>query len=186
MYQIGRIMMGKYQFVNMYKKLFVFMMFFLVLGTHGIVRADYPNYLWGNKNFILCGAHMGYASYIDKTSLVVEEYNPPIYKLAIREIHVPEADRGNIEPSGSGTAHFMYNWESRRMYWWDFRDNEWRYIPPVGTMAETGHYFDGEMAFYLAYNMKFYGGQQWYSAREGRYMDPNFSDNIYTLIDGSR
>ena len=178
--------MGKHQSVNMYKKLFMFMMFFLVLGTHGIVRADYPNYLWGNKNFILCGAHMGYASYIDKTSLVVEEYNPPIYKLAINLIHVPEADRGNIEPSGTGTSHFMYNWESRRMYWWSSKDNEWKYIPPVGSFAETGHYFHGEMAFYLAYNMKFYGGQQWYSTREGRYMNPNFPDNIYTLIDGSR
>ena len=53
-------------------------------------------------------------------------------------------------------------------------------------MAETGHYFTGEMAFYLAYKMKFYGGRQWWSARENRYMSVNFSDNIYTSIDNAR
>ncbi|BEU88937.1 hypothetical protein TAMA11512_24010 [Selenomonas sp. TAMA-11512] len=61
-----------------------------------------------------------------------------------------------------------------------------KYITPAGSMAETGHYFPGETAFYLAYRMKFYGGRQWYYPPDGKFKDPNFADRIYALIDEAR
>ena len=167
--------------------IFLAMYMILILSTINVAFADYPTYLWGDKNYILCGAHMGYACYIDKSSLVVEEYNPPTYRLAINVIGVEDADRGNTTPSNKViTSHFLYNYDTKKMYTLWPNDNKWHYIAPVGSMAETGHYFTGEMAFYLAYKMKFYGGRQWWSARENRYMSVNFSDKLYTSIDDAR
>ena len=73
----------------MKRKVLVFLAMYIVLmlSTINVAFADYPTYLWGDKNYILCGAHMGYACYIDKSSLVVEEYNPPTYRLAIKSLH---------------------------------------------------------------------------------------------------
>lgn len=149
-------------------------------------EGGYPKYLNGNRHLIICGGHMGYGAYIDTTSLVVEEYNPPIYKLAINVLTVKDADRGNTTVDSMVTTHFMYNWDSKRMYQTWQSDDRWHYIAPVGDMAETGHYFAGEMAFYLAYSMKFYGGREWYHERTRTYLKPNFSDDIYTLVDGAR
>ena len=150
------------------------------------VRAEgYPDYLWGNKNFILCGAHMGDACYVDKSSLVVEEYNPPVYKLAVKVVNVPDADRGNVTPSSTHVCHIFYDWNERKMYELG-HDGKWRYIHPVGPMAKTGHYFVGEMAFYIAYKMKFYGGREWYDEDTGRLQYPNWSDSLYTLVDKAR
>lgn len=39
--------------------------------------ANYPTYLNGNRDLILCDGHMGVAWYVDRTSLVVQKYEPP-------------------------------------------------------------------------------------------------------------
>ena len=153
-----------------------------LLVAHVVYASNlYSPYLNGDRNFILAGAHMGYAWYVDKSSLVVQNYNPPEYQIAVNVVTVPDTDQGNIEISDVTTHEFYYQWEQRKMYSW--RRNAWRYIPPVGTMADTGQEFSGEMAFYMVYHMKFYGGRKWWDAYDGEYKLPNFSENIYTWID---
>lgn len=147
--------------------------------------SGYPDYLNGDRNFLLCGGHMGVGWYVDKSSLVVQQYNPPVYQLAVNVLIVEDADRGNTVPSRMETKEYLYNWDERTMYcWWDEK-SAWQYIRPVGCMAETGHFFAGEMAFYIAYRMKFYGGRKWYDSHTGNYESPNFSDHLYAVVDGS-
>jgi len=145
----------------------------------------FPDYLWGNKNFIICGAHMGVAGYIDKSSLVVKKYNPPEYELSVIIVYVPNADLGNTRPDFSYVCNFYYNWDERKMYGLS-ESGTWEYIYPVGSFAKTGHYFPGEMAFYLAYNKKFYGGREWYDADYGRYIEPSWGDWLYRVVDNAR
>ncbi len=147
--------------------------------------SGYPDYLNGDRNFLLCGGHMGVGWYVDKSSLVVQQYNPPVYQIAVNVLIVENADRGNTAPFRVDTEEFLYNWDERAMYRWGEKSSAWHYVPPVGSMAETGHHFAGEMAFYIAYHMKFYGGRKWYDSHMGRYASPNFSDGLYAVVDGS-
>lgn len=156
------------------------LVFSMMFGT---AFADYPDYFGGNRNLILCGGHMGYGFYLDKSSLVVQEYNPPIYRIAVNVLTVPNADRGNSTRFSVRTATYMYNWDERRMY--RVNDDSMRYIPPVGSNAEAGHEFSGEMAFYIAYHMKFYGGRKWYSEMERAYTYPNCGTAIYRRVDNA-
>ena len=145
--------------------------------------AAYPDYLGGDRNYLFCGGHMGVGYYVDKSSLVVQKYAPPTYRIAVNVLSVEDADGGNTEPFRVDTRQYLYRWDSRAMYRWG--EDSWQYIPPVGSNAETGHEFSGEMAFYIAYHMKFYGGQRWYNRHRGSYDSPNFSDHLYAVVDGS-
>lgn len=166
--------------------IFLFVTLICLSGFFGKANADgYPDYLWGNKNFIICGAHMGYAQYVDKSSLVVREYRPPVYRLSIVVLGVQDADRGNVTPSDKSVQSYYYNWDERKMYY-ENQNGELTYIYPVGTMARTGHYFAGEMAFYIAYKMKFYGGRKWYDEDFKQMSSPNWSDELYRLVDNAR
>lgn len=149
-----------------------------------VAFADYPDYLNGDRNYILAGGHMGYGWYLDKGSLAVESYNPPNYIITVDVVTVEDANKGNTAIYSRKTMRYGYDWNNRKMY--SFWNNQWHYIPPVGSLAETGHQFSGEMAFYIAYNMKFYGGKKWLNHNNGRYESPNFSDDIYLLVDGSK
>ena len=157
----------------------------IFIGVSNYAHAEYPVYLRGDTNFILCGGHMGYGEYVDKSSLVVQEYNPPIYRIAVNVLTVKDADRGKTAVSSIKTQYYKYDWDNRRMYVIWPSDNKYHYISPVGSMAETGHFFAGEMAFYIAYHMKFYGGQKWYHPKSGEYLSVNWGNSLYERVDYS-
>ena len=125
------------------------------------VAFAYPAHLNDDPNYILCDGHMGGAYYVDRSSLVVEQYKPPVYIIAVNVVSVPDADKGKTKISNVKTYHFMYRYDQRNMYIPmedPNSDLDWRYLKPNGTYAETGVAMPaGEIAFYLAYNMRFYG-----------------------------
>ena len=165
------------------KKILLLVSFLCTLLFAGTVMASYPDYLGGNRNLLLCGGHMGIGWYVDKTSLVVQEYNPPVYQIAVNVLSVPNADRGNTS-FDTHTVYWRYHWDTRKMYRLD-ENGTWQYVPPVGSMAQTGHEFSGEMAFYLAYHMKFYGGRKFWDNYHGSWESPNFSDDLYRIVDNA-
>jgi hypothetical protein len=58
----------------------------------------------------------------------------------------------------------------------------WRFLSQTGSWAETGIYMPaGEIAFYLAYKMKFYGSKQYYDSYLGKYTTV-FGDEFYESI----
>ena len=167
----------------MMRSFFCIAVFLCALLCAGTVRADYPDYLGGDRNFLFCGGHMGYGRYVDRSSLVVQEYDPPTYRIEVNVVTVADADMGRTDIYNVTTKYFLYQWDERKVY--VLSGGAWQYIPPVGSMADTGHEFSYETAFYLAYHMKFYGGRTWRDPRTGRYETVNFSDHLYDVVDGA-
>ena len=156
----------------------------LVMLPGGRAWAEYPDYLKGDKNYILCGGHMGRGWYVDKASLMVQQDNAPNYLIAVEVVEVDNADRGNTAIANKNKCRYSYDGAKNKMY--SFWEDEWHYIEPVGCMAQTGHEFSGEMAFYLAFHKKFYGGKKWLDATTGEYAWPNFGEELYTRVDRAR
>jgi len=128
----------------------------LFIGTTACAYSGYPEHLNGDPNFILVDAHMGTGWYLDRSSLYVESYNPPQYIIVVNVCTVPKASTGNINITKVQTMRFSYNWDLGRMY--IGRYNYWSYLRPNGPWSETGVSMPaGEMAFFLAYNLRFYG-----------------------------
>ena len=154
-----------------------------ILNFNSISEA-YPIYLGGDRNYLLAYAHTGTGLYIDKKTLAIEKYDPPTYVISFDVVFVSNADRGNTEISGRERQCWLYKWDEQKMY--ILRDNSWIYFKPIGTChADVGTGI-GEMAFYIAYKMKFYGGIDWYDPKfpENKILAVN-GDHIYLIVDGS-
>ena len=131
-------------------------------------EANYPDYLNGDRNYILCDGHMGTAWYVVASSLNVEKYEPPQYIISVDIASARSAiddERDFYENSGAGKImdvkryRFFYNWNLRRMYYDSKGNNDWRYLDPKGDWAHTGIVKPaGQVAFLLAYDLEFYGG----------------------------
>lgn len=135
--------------------------FLMMLASAALAsESAYPDHLNGNPNYIFCDGHMGYGSYIDRSSLNVQQYKPPIYIIAVNVVTVPDADMGKTKISDVRTYYFLYKYDVREMYIPAGADSDydWSLVKPRGSYAETGTSLPvGEIAFYLAYHLRFYG-----------------------------
>lgn len=159
------------------------MTFMLLTMMFSTASAGVPDYL-NDRVLILSGMHGGTAWYIDKSSIVVEENNPPAYVISFQLFRARyDWNTGEIIRVFEATQEkYLYNRKEHEMRVWDGAD--WKYIPPVGSNAETGNEFSGEMAFYIAFQKPFYGRHQWLD-RSGQMRNPNFGDELYTRIDNA-
>lgn len=143
----------------------------------------YPDHINNNPNYILVDGHMGAAWYLDRSSLVVQKYAPPQYIIAVNVVTVQNADKGNTEISSVNTFRFFYNWDMKQMYRDKTGNDGWSYLNPKGSWAENGVVMPaGEMAFYLAYGLKFYGSLKWYDKYTDRYysvFNSSFYEHVY-------
>lgn len=129
----------------------------LAMSSVTLAYSPYPKHLNGNSNYIFVDGHMGIGWYLDKSSLVVQKYEPPCYTIAV---NVLRTENGEI--LGVNTYRFFYNYDDTAMYWDTTGHDGWKKLAPLGSWSETGIRMPaGEMAFYLAYNMKFYGAYTW-------------------------
>lgn len=150
------------------KKLIISFMAVFMLMISTAFASPYPDHLNGDPNYILCDGHMGVAWYVDRSSLNVQKYAPPQYIIAVNVVTVPDADKGSMAISQVKTYRFFYNSDLVRMYLDRNLNDDWSYIAPNGSWAQTGIVMPtGEIAFALAYNYKFYG---------------NFGDEFYNRI----
>lgn len=125
----------------------------------------YPeDYLDGDLNFPCIWVHMNGAWFLDKSSLVAERYDPPYYILSIEGVYVYYEGRDAVEVKRKriGPLRYFYNYDTKEMYVDRKTGNsDWRYIKPHGPNSESGVVMHiGEAAFYVNYNMKFYGAQK--------------------------
>ena len=172
------------------KRFFALLIGLFVFALSHTALANYPTYLNGDHNLVLCDGHMGVAWYVDRTSLVVKKYEPPQYIIAVNVITAKSAigDENDFYSGGRGeitqvrTMRFFYNWDLRQMYAGKVGADDWRFIPPTGSWAERGISMPaGEIAFYLAYRMRFYGSKRFYDAVLKRDVDV-FSDDFYAPL----
>lgn len=162
----------------------------LILATSSLALANNLTYLNGDRNFIMVDMHMGSIWYVDRSSLVVQQYEPPQYTIAVNVVEARSAigDERDFLNGGEGaivsvkTKRFFYNWDLRRMYVDRNGNSDWRYLDPNGCWAATGISMPaGEIAFALAYNLKFYGGKKFYNSLLRRMMCP-YDDAFYSGI----
>ena len=140
----------------MKKFLWSFVLLFATIFT-STAHAEYPDYLNGDRDYIIVDGQMGTGFYMKKSSLNVEQYAPPNYIIAADVYMVNNADRGNTSYSSVKTWRVRYDWNNRAMY---VRTNDggWRYLDPNADHAHTFVALPmGEMAFYILYGKKFYG-----------------------------
>lgn len=136
----------------------------MMMASVVMAYGSYPAHLNGDDTFILCDGHMGTAWYVDRSSLTVQSYAPPQYIIAVNVVSVNKADEGNTSIASVRTCRFFYNYAERRMYVDRTGDSDWRYLDPRGCWAETGIVMPaGEIAFALAYQLKFYGSRAYYN-----------------------
>jgi hypothetical protein len=148
----------------MLKKLFVSFLLLLV-GTFSSAltpaQAAAPIYLNGDANYVRIDSHYDTAYYLDRSSVAVDEYNPPTYRLSANVYVVPNAAQGSTTVSVVRTLQFGYDISDRnhwQMYWSQPSSDSWNYIEPRYVYAMNGIVLPaGEMSFYIAYNMRFYG-----------------------------
>ena len=174
----------------MFRKVFALFAGLAVLCIAVVANANYPTYLNGDRNLILCDGHMGVAWYVDRNSLVVQKYDPPQYIIAVNVVTASSAynDENDFYNGGRGkitkvaTMRFFYNWDLREMYIDTTGKDGWRYLNPNGSWAETGVSMPaGEIAFYLAYKMRFYGSKSFYNSFLKKYISP-YGDEFYSKI----
>lgn len=162
------------------KKVFLLLLslcLFLMAGTAS--ASMYQRFLNDDPNYVIVDGHTGEAWYLDRSSLYVEKYDPPQYIIVANVCRVPHADRGNKTISDVTTYRFFYNWDQRKMYWDKGGNSNWVYLDPQGYWAATGIVMPaGEMAFYLAYRMRFYGNIMFYSSYSHKYY-PCYGDHFY-------
>lgn len=165
------------------KKIFLLttMVCLILFGNVAWASNLYPKHLGGNSNFILVDGHMGTAWYLDRSSLYVEKYAPPQYIIVANVCTVDNANNGSTAIQQVKTYRFFYNWDLRQMYIDRNGNSNWIYLKPLGSWAESGISMPaGEMAFYLAYNLKFYGSQKWYDSYLNKYF-PAFEPSFYDI-----
>ena len=135
----------------------------------------YPQTL-DNGNLVAVDAHMGVADYADRSSVVVQKYEPPDYQIAINIVAVQFSEdyfkehknylHSPYTKLGVRTKCFRYNWNrksvSHQRYdgtWHDWDINRFNCHadgqPFVPNTAET--------AFVAAYNMRFYNETMGYN-----------------------
>lgn len=137
--------------------LLITLIFSIFFSNSAIAGGIYTDHLNGDPNFILVDGHMSSAWYIDRSSLVVQKYAPPQYIIAVNVITVNNYERGNRSISKVTTMRFLYNWSTKDMFIDRDLNNNWRHLRPNGPWSDTGIVRPaGEMAFYLAYNLKFH------------------------------
>ena len=128
-----------------------------------------------NGNLVWVDGGMGMGCYADRTSVVIEQYEPPNYQIAISVVSVSFSDEywrqhetyvgGPYRIGKTFLLRFRYNWDRksiayiRRDYWqdWDInRDCSHADGNPLVPNA-------AEVAFVSAYNMRFFGDKTGYS-----------------------
>lgn len=120
--------------------------------------------LRNNPNYIYYGGvSIGVSFFMDKTSINVHQYKPPIYIIAFTNLTCKSGapHEGFPENVTYGTKRYKYNYDTRQMYYEEKKatgETSWEYIDPHKATKgyEYAQLSGGEIAFYLAYNMSFY------------------------------
>lgn len=119
----------------------------LLLLMATCIAGPFPKHLNGDSDII----QLQQNTYIRKSSVNVIKYAPPEYTISI-EVIVGDFD-GNI--TSKYTSKFFYEYDNKNMYYRE--TGEWIYIQPTSFEAvNTEMRSIGEMAFYLAYGIRFF------------------------------
>lgn len=140
------------------KKLLSFIVLAIILLMPLNNSHAWETYLWGNTNYVQIETQQGTNYYVDLSSIYVKEYNPPIYKLVGNLVVVRNNQIVKTIPQ-----EFKYDISKRnnwKMYYLSKNSGLYKYLKPQYTSSQNGIILPmGELMFYSAYRMPFYGNQ---------------------------
>ena len=119
----------------------------------------------------------GGATYAVKSSVSVEEYNPPNYKISIDIVTYNFSDdyyrKTGTYVGGPYKLHlkrrmtFFYNYQSKDIHYFDAKSNNWKYWDIKVRHSNAEGYLlipnIAEVAFISAYKMRFFSDAYYYS-----------------------
>lgn len=137
-------------------------------------EANYPATM-DNGNLVIVDGSMGYAQYVDRSSVSVQRYEPPFYQIAINIVSIRFSDDywrkhdtyvgGPYKVSNVRTAVFRYNW-NQKLVSYLHHDGIWRdwNINRDNSHADGDPFvpYAAETAFVAAYNMRFFDNTMGY------------------------
>jgi len=154
--------------------------FMVTITSTSFAKDEFEN----NKRYVKRPIGMGVVSYIDTASVAVQKYNPPEYIITINAIQ-RYYDMDKIAHTRSFTYKFKYDYKERKMYIYSpgngsaFKErylsemkwrkkpidktinwnSDWQFISPDIYYGEgtSDRAIAGEIAFAIAYNLKFHG-----------------------------
>ncbi len=142
-----------------------------------------PQYLWDDENYSCVWTQMDDAFYLDKSSIYIEEEDPPHYILRVLVLRTRQHHYNDILPSAIRSYRLLYDEDEEKMYV-ETKEKRWHYMPPHGSNAESGLQMRvGEAAFYLAYGEKFYGAAPKWHHFFKSYWDV-FQADFYERLEG--
>ena len=133
-----------------------------------------------NGNLIRVDGAQGYGVYAVRSSVDVELYNPPNYRININTIIINDStgQRGDIH-----NYTFSYNWDKKTVAYLSHQKNEWVNwdINHEYSHAEGDPMIPhlAEVAFVSAYKIKFYGNM---STNTYGYWHRVISDKFYQYL----
>lgn len=124
--------------------------------------------LYANPSEYICyGMYgMGESEFLDKRTINVHEYNPPYYIIAFKSVRHVRLYKNKEYVTKVYTRRYYYNYDTRKMYYETYDKNgnqQWVYVNEKDrTWKGEGDRHDGdisggELAFYLAYHMHYFG-----------------------------
>ncbi len=125
---------------------------------------------------MIVDGRMGYAQYVDRSSVAVQKYDPPNYQIAINVVSISFSNDywrkhntyvgGPYKVSNVRTSVFRYNWNHKLVSYLG-RDGIWRDwdINRANSHADGDPLvpYTAETAFVAAYNMRFYNNAMGYN-----------------------
>ena len=147
----------------------------------------YPQTL-EDGNLVLVDCQMGLGRYADRSSVVVQEYAPPQYQIAINVVHISFSEDYFRQHKtyvgapytiiGTSLFQFRYDWDQKIVYRYSKRDDTWKMWDIHRFNSHGGGNplipNTAEVAFVTAYNMRFYDDPK----------DPHhvISEKLYALL----
>lgn len=167
---------------------------FLLILPCSLAYADenYPDTMY-TGDLLLVDGHMGTGFYADRSSVVVQNYAPPMYQIAINLVGIRFSEDywekhhtyigGPYKVEWVETCYFRYNWNRKAISYladgrwldWDInRNNTWAGGDP--RIPNTA-----EVAFVTAYNMRFFDKTTG-SRPDSRYRFRVINDELYQRL----
>lgn len=135
---------------NVFMKIILFVSFLCVVAFNSNCLAnEYDN----NPSYQFLFAGGQGMNYLDLNSVIVDEYNPPIYQIRGEIVHVSGINGKVIR----NKVIYRYNYERQKSYGWNRYTNKYEEVNRYPkNLAEKSDFIVANALFYRAYNIKFY------------------------------
>lgn len=139
----------------------VFMLTFLFIPSSTTYAWEssgiYPDYLNGDRNWIMMDGHMGGAQYLNVKSVKVESYNPPYYVITAQQAFA-SFPYGDWRAQDVKTSYITFYYDYLNKSIRELPNGDVIYDPNGPGYLTRNRVHIAQTMFYVAYRTKFFKG----------------------------